>query len=292
MKDEERVITRPGGALIRYRLMPGEGKEKVLVMLHGMASNLSRWWEFFEKTDLAGSWNLLRMDLRGHGASLYRGRVGMETWSDDLSAVLDAEGFERAVIGGHCLGANLALFFAARHGRRTKGLVLIEPMPPAALTGELKRLQPFKPLARGLVRFILALNVMGMYRRNLPELDLRKLDTETRERVAREGSDEAMTKRYARPGADMRYLPSAVYIQDSLEVSRPLPPLEGIRVPVLSLISAGGLLSNPAVTQKVLERLSGNQVKILPARHWIPTECGDEMRIEIERWCRAREGGV
>ncbi|HEY5648009.1 MAG TPA: alpha/beta hydrolase, partial [Nitrospiria bacterium] len=135
----------------------------------------------------------------------------------------------------------------------------------------------------GLLR---GLNGLGIYRRRLPRLDLKDLDTATRERVAREGSPDAMTKRYAKPWADLRVLPGAVYFQEFIEVSSPLPPLSGIKLPVLGLISSGRFISDPVVNRRILEALPKGRIVEVPARHWIPTECPDQMRTEIEAWCR------
>ncbi len=57
----------------------------------------------------------------------------MAEWCADLAALLDAEGYRRAVIAGHCLGANIAVEFASRYLAKAVGLVLIEPMPREAL---------------------------------------------------------------------------------------------------------------------------------------------------------------
>ncbi|HEY6236050.1 MAG TPA: alpha/beta fold hydrolase, partial [Candidatus Elarobacter sp.] len=90
------------------------------MLLHGMASNLTRWSEFLEQTTLKSEWNIVRPDLRGHGESIMRGRIGMEIWSGDLVELLDAEHGERAVFIGHSLGAHLALHFAARFPTRVR----------------------------------------------------------------------------------------------------------------------------------------------------------------------------
>ena len=116
-----------------------------LVLLHGLASNSTRWWHFAANSRLPGL-KLLRPDLRGHAGSSDRGRIDMQVWCEDLVRLLDGHGCERAVIGGHCLGANISLHFAARYPQRTAGLVLIEPMPPRALVGNMRRILFFRRL--------------------------------------------------------------------------------------------------------------------------------------------------
>ncbi len=132
-----------------------------LVLLHGLASNATRWWHFAAHAQLPGL-KLLRPTLRGGAGSSDRGRIDMRVWCDDLVRLLDAENCERAVVGGHCLGANIALHFASRHPGRTAGLVLIEPMPPQALAGSMRRIRFFRRPILALAAVVRALNALGV----------------------------------------------------------------------------------------------------------------------------------
>ena len=115
-QEKARHLRRPDGARIAYRIteprQPGEAP--ALLLIHGLASNLTRWSEFVEHTRLTRTQPVIRLDLRGHGGSLTRHRIGLDLWCDDLSALLDATGQDRALVIGHSLGAQVALHFAAR----------------------------------------------------------------------------------------------------------------------------------------------------------------------------------
>ena len=65
-----RTLTVPDGATLAYRVKRGEAPRQVIVLIHGMASNMTRWSEFSEKTTLKKSWDLLRLDLRGKAGAL------------------------------------------------------------------------------------------------------------------------------------------------------------------------------------------------------------------------------
>lgn len=285
MKEIPRTLSTRDGATISYRVIRGDSPRRVIVLIHGMASNMTRWSEFVEKTELKDSWDLLRLDLRGHARSLYRGKIGMKIWCDDIKTILDHEGYEKAVLMGHCLGANIALHFANHHPETTSGLVLIEPMPHEALTGALKKFQPLKPFFSFVIQMTRLLNLLGMYRRHLTHLDLQEMDRQTRVAMAEQGSDRAMLKRYAVPWHDLKLIPSANYFQEFLEVSRPLPPLTGITVPVLALLSSGKRLSDPNITRRTLEDLPDCRIVMLDAHHWIPTEKPGEMMEAVQQWC-------
>ncbi len=280
------LITADGATLAYRRWRAPQTMQALppLVLLHGAASNLTRWSEFTEQTRLRETRDLLRLDLRGHGQSLYRGRIGLEIWADDIAAILEQEGITRAILVGHCLGANIAATFAARHPDRTAGIVLVEPMLRDALTGQLRTLHPYLPLLKLAAFLLLTANRLGLYRRHLESLDLRELDRQFRTRLAEPGGGEALVKRYASPRHDFKIMPSANFLQDLVEVERPLP-LENIRAPFLALLSTGRTFADPDITRARLARLPHGEIHTLEANHWIPTEQPQAMRELIETWC-------
>lgn len=253
-----------------------------LVLLHGAASNSTRWAEFIERTRLKENWRLLTPDLRGNApAALPRSRLGMEVWCADLAAALDAAGSERAVIGGHCLGANIALQFAARYPRRVAALVLIEPMPPEALAGTARWLRFSRPLLYLVYGAARALNACGLYRRGLEPLDLREWDRKTR-------SGELALSLLASLSIDLKSTPVAAYVRMLAATAEPWPDLAAIRVPVLALVSSRSSLTDPARTRRALARLPDCDLVELDAVHWIPTEQPEAMRGAIEDWLGRR----
>lgn len=257
-----------------------------LILIHGAASNLTRWSEFVEQTALRADRDLLRLDLRGHGQSLHRGPINLETWADDLAAILAHERIPRALLAGHCLGANIAATFAIRHPGRAAGVVLIEPMLREALTGSLARLRPFVPVLKVLIAAIRIANRLGIYRRHLEQLDLRSLDRQFRERLARPGGGAALERRYASVLHDLAIMPSANFFQDLVEVIRPLP-LARLHAPFLALLSTGRTFADPDITARLLAPLPHGTTQVLDAKHWIPTEQPEAMRAAIENWCRS-----
>ncbi len=290
-------MDRPGafvavdGATIAYRLWrpgPQSAPRRTVVAIHGLASNLTRWSEFAATTRLGETWDILRLDLRGHGGSLFRGRVGFEEWCSDLAALLRAEGVTEAVLVGHCLGANVALWFAQREPGLVRGLVLIEPMFRAALAGTMTRAVRLRPWIAALMPLLRGVAVLGLHRRHLAMLDLAALDREARTAMAREGGFPA--SRYASMREDLRGVPLTTYLQDLMAVTGPLPELAGIRTPSLALLSAGTRFSNPDTTARELGALPDCRIVRLDAQHWIPTEQPEAMRRAIEDWCDERFG--
>jgi pimeloyl-ACP methyl ester carboxylesterase len=283
-----RTLTTADGAHISYARSGAPGVARALVLVHGVASNMSRWSEFVGQTTLGDWWALLRLDLRGQGRSVHRGRIGMAEWCADLAAILRAEGVARAVVVGHCLGANIALQFAARVPALTAGLVMVEPMPPDALAGNMRRIAHFRPLLVALGWLTCALNAFGLRRRRLAELDLEQLDRETRAALAAGPGGEALLARYASPLADLRSTPTGAYLQALTAVTAPWPNLKSITAPVLALVSARSTFTDLRRTRAALGALPECEIVELDARHWIPTEQPQAMRAAIEAWVTRR----
>lgn len=288
MIDHIRDLTTSDNAKISYRVLREGSPKRVLVLLHGMASNLTRWSEFVEQTALKESWDLLRLDLRGNGRSAFRGCITREAWCDDLAAILDEEGYSQAVLIGHCLGANIAIQFAIRYPGKTAGLVLIEPLFPESSVGMLKKIQSYRMLLPALIACIRFLNRLGLYRRYLPQLNLQELDRETRTLMASTGTPDALVRRYTSLWLDLRFMPTAAYLQSLRELLRPLPSLADSIVPKLLLFSTGKLFSDQEASRQRCASFQNSEIKVLDSHHWIPTEKPVAMREELERWCRKK----
>jgi pimeloyl-ACP methyl ester carboxylesterase len=280
--DETQAWDAPDGARIFYRYWRAPRPRGVIVLLHGVASNSTRWWEFTAETSLKSSWDLVRIDRRGQGQSIWRGRLGPAEWCDDIAGILDSHGHSRAIVGGHCLGANIAVEFASRYPGRTTGLVLIEPMPRDSLTGAMRTTARIRGLLHVLAAGARLFNSAGLYRRRLRPLDLERLDRATR---AADGKvDDGALALFASPLLDLTSTPSGSYFRDLLAVTAPMPPLAAIRASTLALVSRQSTFTDPPATRRALETMPHATLVEVEARHWIPTEQPRAMREAIEAW--------
>ena len=117
---------RSGDVEIAYRTL-GDG-DIDMVFVQGWISHLNVMWDnpnyrrFCEA--LGGFTRLVLFDKRGMGLS-ERVEIGtIEDRMDDVRAVLDAIGSERAVLFGVSEGGPLSILFAATYPERTRALVL------------------------------------------------------------------------------------------------------------------------------------------------------------------------
>jgi pimeloyl-ACP methyl ester carboxylesterase len=292
--EEQRILARPDGTPIAYGITRAGTNREPVVLLHGLASNRTRWSEFVEHTTLAGRRDLIRLDLRGHGESQppahARHTVSLEAWTADIAAILDEERARAAILVGHSLGAQAALHFGGRLPERTLGLALIDPVFRSALKGRLAFHARFGPLFQAAAAVVRGLNRLGLTRTALVPLDLRELDRLARRALQSKQAEEEFVRQYSSTRADLKHIHLAVYLQDLIELFRPLPPLESIRQPVLLLMSAGATFADPQRTAQVIARFPRSQVVTIDCHHWPLTERPDEVRDAIERWCDQQFG--
>lgn len=103
-----------------------DGAGRPIVMLHGgMASHLA---SLPLVAPLASRYRILTPDLRGSGRSWSAAPLTFDQLADDVAALLDHIGADRAVVGGASGGSGVALRFALRHRGRISGLVLVKPV--------------------------------------------------------------------------------------------------------------------------------------------------------------------
>ena len=109
----------------------GDPVKPVEVMfLHATGFNAITYASLLEP--LGGQAHCAAVDLRGHGRSKLPAVPGrMRSWNkfrDDVIQVLEQTAPHGAVLGGHSMGATVALLVAGRRPDLVRGLVLAEPV--------------------------------------------------------------------------------------------------------------------------------------------------------------------
>jgi len=167
-------VTGPDGVSVdRLEYTEYGGGERWVVLLHGQL--MPRRMQQPLARALAGEGlHVVTLDLLGHGRSDRPAdplAYSMTAFAEQVLALLDHLGAERAIVGGLSLGANVSLEFAANHPTRVQGLIIEMPVLDNALDAGIvafvplmfaARYAPFtvrlvraltRPVPRGLVPF-------------------------------------------------------------------------------------------------------------------------------------------
>ncbi|MFQ5996583.1 MAG: alpha/beta fold hydrolase [Dehalococcoidales bacterium] len=100
------------------------GASPAMVWAHGLGQTWHGWdgvMTFFQDR-----FQVIAYDARGHGCSEIPDRpeaYSQDIMVQDMRGLMDALGITRAIVGGHSMGANVALNFALKYPERCLGLI-------------------------------------------------------------------------------------------------------------------------------------------------------------------------
>jgi pimeloyl-ACP methyl ester carboxylesterase len=273
----ETQYARSGDVNIAYQVV-GEGPRD-LIYVPGWVSNIELMWEepalahFLER--LASFSRLILFDKRGTGLS---DRVSndelptLEQRMDDVRAVLDEVGSERAALFGHSEGGNMCVLFAATYPERTEALITLGCF---ARRRDPDEDYPWAPTAEN--REETAADV----ERNWGHLRPQDVEYYAPSRVGDEQfvrNLERYLRRAASPGAAAALLRMNSFI----DVREVLPT---IRVPTLVLHRTGDHDVNIAEGRYLASKIPGAKfVELTGDDHWISAGNVDELADEIEEF--------
>ena len=118
-------IPVPGGEVVASRLSKAPASAPTVIALHGITGNGWAWMPV--AAALEGRLTMWAPDLRGRAGSREVGPpFGMAAHCDDVIALLDHLGVEKAVLVGHSMGAWVGALVAARHPERVSALLFVD----------------------------------------------------------------------------------------------------------------------------------------------------------------------
>ena len=108
-----------------HALVWGETGRPGIVLVHGGAAH-AHWWSHIAPAFLP-DFRVVAIDLSGHGDSDRREQYSLDTWTDEVVAVIDACDFAGdPVVVGHSMGGFVTIAAAARHNDRLGGAIIID----------------------------------------------------------------------------------------------------------------------------------------------------------------------
>ena len=119
----ERVLTVEGCPIHTIRW--GERGRPGIILVHGGAAH-AEWWSF-TAPQLAQQYDVVALDMSGHGESGRREEYPREQWAREVMAVADDAGFPGPpVLVGHSLGGMVSIVAASLYGERLAGAVIVD----------------------------------------------------------------------------------------------------------------------------------------------------------------------
>jgi 3-oxoadipate enol-lactonase len=122
----------PDGRMVE---LPGRGSTFVIdvpgptptaptvVLLHALGCTAYLSWAM-SIGELSRTYRVITLDQRWHGRGIRSARFRFSDCADDVAALMDALGVERAVIAGYSMGGAVAQLMWRQHAERVSGLVL------------------------------------------------------------------------------------------------------------------------------------------------------------------------
>jgi pimeloyl-ACP methyl ester carboxylesterase len=259
---------RSGDVNIAYQVT-GEG-EMDLVLVPGFVSHLEIDWDDPRSVhflDRLGSFTrLIRFDKRGTGLSDRPGGLpDLETRMDDVRAVMDAVGSERAALFGYSEGGPLSILFAATRPERVSELVLYGAYAKRLRSAD----YPWAPTKEERRAYAAEVEEKWAF-----EADMQRMCPSADEAMARWW--EARARAAASPGAAR----ALVEMNSRIDVRDVLP---SVHVPTLVLHRAGDLDSRPEEGRYIAERIPGARFVELPGVDHCPWIDADDIVDEIQQ---------
>jgi pimeloyl-ACP methyl ester carboxylesterase len=117
-------VPLPGRGTTFVRRVAGPPGAPTLLLLHGwMASGGLNWFRVFDT--LGAHFNVIAMDMRGHGRGIRNGRrFRLADCAEDAAALLDELDVGPVIAVGYSLGGPVAQLLWRRHPEKVDGLVL------------------------------------------------------------------------------------------------------------------------------------------------------------------------
>lgn len=129
---------------IYYRMNEWRPEKLTLVFVHGVCGSSSAWWEFEKK--LTNDYNLVAMDIRGHGKSKRFEEYDdykIENFSSDVLELVNYLNIKKFVLISHSFGSFISLDFIEKHNEYLTAAIFLSPNFNAGIMPEAKMVKPF-----------------------------------------------------------------------------------------------------------------------------------------------------
>ncbi len=110
------------------------GQGQTLLFFNGGGATQVSWKRIIR--ELGGQYRFITFDFRNHGKTTTSHNTSFESFQTDAEVIMDKEAFDRPILVGWSLGADLAVWYAASHPGKVAGLFLIDGAVPVNLVSD------------------------------------------------------------------------------------------------------------------------------------------------------------
>ncbi len=234
------------------------GGEKI-VFIHGAGGSTAGW--YFQREYLKRSFEVVLLDLPGHGQSGERGCGSVEDYTASVKAAIEENDFQGCYLAGHSMGGMIAMHCAVTSPQLLKGLILI---------GTGARLRVFPQILEGILK------------------DKEK----TVESIIRFAFSKKAPEAMVRSGLTEMMKSSAEVIYgdfSSCDKSDMLTKVKEIAMPTLVICGLDDALTPPKYSEFLAKDIPGSRLVLIPdAGHMVMIEKPDETNRAIETFATRR----
>ena len=235
------MIVTAGGGRIGY---DDVGSGPALVFLHAFPLNRAMWAP--QTSALVDSWRCLTIDTRGFGESAATPPFSVSRYADDVVAVLDHAGVDRATVVGLSMGGYVAFALWRRAPERVRAFVLADTRAGADAPDTRERRHELIALARTHgVKPVVDRQIVGL---------LGKTTRSARPEV----------EAHARSIAETSSVDGVVGALEAL-LARPdsTPTLPTITVPTLVMVGDEDVITPPKEARAMHQQIRDSQLEVL-----------------------------
>lgn len=258
------TLNGPAGRLAGWASPAGSGLATPVAFVHGINMSAAVWRGLVDQ--LGGDRRCVALDLRGHGDSDRTGPFTADDYADDLVAVLDHLGIDRAHVVGTSFGGMVAVALAARAPDRVASITAIG----SALAVEGMDLEGATAALRGM-------GVRGFYEMFLPQASFAP---GTAEQLIRDAVDIASTDR----DVDL-----VIDLSITAFTSDVTAQAEQVQCPALVMAGENDLTC-PTPLGEAMAKVLGTELVLIPGRgHMVVVESPQETALQVQRHLDASE---
>jgi 3-oxoadipate enol-lactonase len=217
-----------------------------LVFIHGFPFSLEMWEP--QARAFSEKYRTLAYDLRGHGSSdAGDGQYTIDFFVDDLLALLDRLGIEKAVLCGLSMGGYITLRTVERSPERVKGIILCNTRSESdSNEAKTRRSNTIKTVkTRGVEEFA----------EDFVKSIFSKVTVQSRPEIVEK------IKRIILKTSPLGICGTQLALSSRTDST---PMLISINVPVLILVGEHDILTPPSAAQALHEKIAGSELHVIP----------------------------